>query len=97
LEARQVTAISPIIAGAAVKGPAAKMYTELGIRPSALAVAGQYRGLATAFVLDSVDHKLEDDIRKLEMQTLVTDTLMKNREDRRRLAEDVLHFIGALS
>jgi len=97
LEGRPIAAVSPIIAGAAVKGPAAKMYAELGIRPSALAVAEHYRHLATAFVLDRIDAPLEDDIRGLDMQLLVTNTIMKTLEDRRRLAEDVLHFVGTLS
>jgi LPPG:FO 2-phospho-L-lactate transferase len=86
-------AISPIIGGKAVKGPAAKMYQELGIRPSAVAVANHYRGLLTGFVMDKIDIELAKD---LEVQTLVTDTLMKSSEDRRRLAQEVLHWIGAL-
>lgn len=94
---KRVIAVSPIIGGQAVKGPAAKMYSELGIQPSALAVAQHYRDLATGFVLDKVDSHLESDIRSLNMQTLTTKTLMKNIKDRRRLAEDVLHFIGTES
>jgi LPPG:FO 2-phospho-L-lactate transferase len=94
LTSRQIAAVSPIIAGAAIKGPAAKMYAELGIQPSALAVAEQYRQLATAFVLDRVDSQLAAGIRDLGMQPLVTNTIMNTLEDRRRLAEDVLHFVG---
>ena len=92
---KPVTAISPIIGGQAVKGPAAKMYSELGIEPSALAVANHYRGLATGFVLDEVDSQLDESVRGLNMQTLVTNTLMKSHDDRKRLASEVLHFIGA--
>jgi len=88
-----IIAISPIIGGKTVKGPAAKMYRELGIQPSALAVANHYRGLLTGFVMDKIDIELAKD---LEVQTLVTDTLMKSSEDRRRLAQEVLHWIGAL-
>jgi LPPG:FO 2-phospho-L-lactate transferase len=93
LETKRVIAVSPIIGGRAVKGPAAKMYTELGIRPSALAVARQYQGLLSAFVLDSLDAQLETDVRRLNMHTFTTGTLMKTIPDRRRLAEDVLNFI----
>ncbi|MBI3739073.1 MAG: YvcK family protein, partial [Chloroflexi bacterium] len=93
----RAVAISPIIGGQAVKGPAAKMYRELGIEPSALAVAKQYQGLATDFVLDKIDSQLEAEILSLNMRTLVTKTLMKNIKDRRRLAEDVLNFIGTAS
>ena len=91
---KPVTAISPIIGGQTVKGPAAKMYSELGIEPSAFAVANHYRGLATGFVLDEVDSQLDESVRGLNMRTLVTNTLMKSHDDRKRLANDVLHFIG---
>jgi LPPG:FO 2-phospho-L-lactate transferase len=96
IEAKKVVAVSPIIGGQAVKGPAAKMYSEMGVQPSALAVAEHYRGLAKGFVLDKIDAHLEEDIRHLEMLTLVTNTLMATTADRRRLAEDVLDFIGLL-
>ena len=97
MEAKQVVAVSPIIGGQAVKGPAAKMFDELGIQPSALAVAEQYRGLVNQYVLDKIDSQLEADVRRLNMQALVTDTLMKTSDDRRRLAEDVLNFVGSNS
>ena len=87
----RVVAVSPIIGGTAIKGPAAKMYRELGIEPSAVAVANHYRSLLTGFVLDEVDALL---VKDLEVKTLVTNTLMKSSEDRRRLAQDVLHWIG---
>lgn len=89
-----VVAISPIIGGQTVKGPAAKMYSELGIEPSAFAVASHYHGLATGFVLDNVDSQLGKSVRGLNMQTLVTNTLMKSHDDRKQLASDVLTFIG---
>jgi len=90
---KPVYAISPIIGGETVKGPAAKMYRELGIEPSAFAVANHYRGLATGFVLDRVDAQLNESVRGLNMRTLVTNTLMRGHDDRRRLANDVLNFI----
>lgn len=91
---RPVVAVSPIIGGETVKGPAAKMYRELGIEPSALAVARHYQGLATGFVLDQVDRQLEGEIMGLRIKTLVTNTLMNSHDDRSRLAQDVLGFIG---
>lgn len=90
----KVIAISPIIGGHTVKGPAAKMYRELGIEPSALAVARHYCDLATGFVLDHVDRQLEGEIRSLGMRTFVTNTLMNSHDDRKQLAGDVLTFIG---
>jgi LPPG:FO 2-phospho-L-lactate transferase len=87
-------AVSPIIGGQTVKGPAAKMYRELGIEPSALAVAHHYRGLANGFVLDKIDEQLKGDIMGLTMRTLVTNTLMNSLDSRSRFANDVLRFIG---
>lgn len=86
-------AVSPIIAGATIKGPAAKMYRELGIDPSALAVARHYQHLLDGFVIDRQDASLKEAIESLGMQVLVTDTIMKNEADRERLAQDVLHFV----
>jgi LPPG:FO 2-phospho-L-lactate transferase len=90
---KPVIAVSPIIGGKTVKGPAAKMYAEMGIEPSALAVAKHYQNLLSGFVLDNTDGHLSD---KIETRTLVTDTLMNSHTDRARLAMDVLHFIGSL-
>jgi LPPG:FO 2-phospho-L-lactate transferase len=89
-----IAAISPIIGGETVKGPAAKMYRELGIEPSAFAVAKHYEGLATHFVLDTIDSQLIESVRGLNMQVFVTNTLMKSHVDRKRLAGEVLQFIG---
>jgi LPPG:FO 2-phospho-L-lactate transferase len=91
----RVVAISPIIGGQTVKGPAAKMYRELGIEPTALAVARHYCDLITGFVLDKVDKQLEGEIRSLSMRTLVTNTLMQSHDDRKTLAMDILDFVGA--
>jgi LPPG:FO 2-phospho-L-lactate transferase len=90
---KPVVAVSPIIGGLAVKGPAAKMYTELGIEPSALAVAEHYGNLLSGFVLDTVDGQLSD---KIAARTLITNTLMNSSSDRARLATDVLNFVGSL-
>ncbi len=89
-----IVAISPIIGGETVKGPAAKMYRELGIEPSAFAVAKHYRGVATHFVMDAVDSQLIESVRGLNMQIYVTNTLMKSHVDRKQLASEVLNFIG---
>ena len=88
-----IIAISPIIGGQAVKGPAAKMYSELGIQPSALAIAEHYKGLLSGFVLDTVDAAYSIDLQHTNVPTCVTNTLMKSQTDRRRLAQDVLNLI----
>ena len=92
IAARLVVAVSPIIGGQAVKGPAAKMYAELGIEPSALAVAQHYRGLLAGFMFDEVDVDLEASVIELGMKTWVTNTWMKTTDDRRRLALEILKF-----
>ena len=89
-----LVAVSPIIGGQTVKGPAAKMYRELGIEPSALAVANHYRNVTTGFVLDKVDEQLEGAVMGLNMRTLVTNTLMNSLDSRIQLAKDMLNFIG---
>lgn len=91
---KPVYAVSPIIGGEAVKGPAAKMYRELGIEPSATAVVRHYHKLLSGFVLDEVDKQLEGEIIRLGVKTAVTKTLMKSLDDRRQLAQEVLGFIG---
>lgn len=89
---KTAVAVSPIIGGQAIKGPAAKMYQELGITPSALAVARHYRGRVGGFVMDRIDQEQEAQVSKLGYQVFVTDTIMKTIEDRRRLAEEILSF-----
>lgn len=90
--AAPVVAVSPIIGGQAVKGPAAKMYAELGIQPSAISVAKHYGSLLTGFVFDELDAGQEDQIKEMGIRPLITDTLMKTAQDRRRLAREVLAF-----
>ncbi len=93
---KKVVAVSPIIAGRTVKGPAAKMYAELGVEPSALAVANHYRSILRGFVLDNADLKYEPQVKELNIMTLTTDTLMNDVEDRARLARAALDFAGSL-
>jgi LPPG:FO 2-phospho-L-lactate transferase len=87
-----VVAVSPIVGGAALKGPADRMLRSLGYGSSALSVARIYRGVATGFVLDTVDAALEPDIAALGFRTLVTDTVMADHPGRARLARSVLDF-----
>jgi LPPG:FO 2-phospho-L-lactate transferase len=94
---RQVIAVSPIIAGQAVKGPAAKMYREMGLEPSALSVAQHYGGqsgggLLTGYVFDNLDLDHEDEINEIGIRTLLTNSLMKTADDRIRLSEEVIAF-----
>jgi LPPG:FO 2-phospho-L-lactate transferase len=89
LGAKPCIAVSPIIAGDAVKGPAAKMMRELSWPVTAEAVAGYYSGLLDGFVLDSRDKDHFEDA-DFGCQLLVTDTIMKNDQDKIRLAQELL-------
>jgi LPPG:FO 2-phospho-L-lactate transferase len=97
LAGKCVVAVSPIIGGQTVKGPAAKMFAELGVEPSAAAVARHYGETLSGFVLDTLDAALADEIQSLGMRPLVLPTLMKTLQDRQRLAQDVLHFVERLT
>lgn len=88
-----VIAIAPLVGGAAVKGPTAKIMAELGVPVSSLAVAQHYTGLIDGFVLDVRDRAIE---AQLELPTLVIDTLMKTLDDRLRLARATLDFAATL-
>ena len=89
-----VVAVSPIVGGVALKGPADRMLVSLGHESSARGVARMYRDLASAFVLDSVDAAAEPEIAALGLRTLVTDTIMADADGRARLARAVLDFAG---
>ncbi len=92
LVSHPVVAVSPIIGGQAVKGPAAKMYRELGIEPCAHSVARHYASFLTGFVVDRVDAKEVGAIQGMGVEVLLADTLMKDRSDRLRLAAEVIQF-----
>ncbi len=85
-----VAGVSPLIGGATIKGPAARMLLELGFDVSALGVAQQYAGLLDVYLIDPVDSHLADGIRALEMQPLVADALMRGRRGEARLARTLL-------
>lgn len=89
---KPVIAVSPLIGGKALKGPAAKMYEELGVKPSAAAVAKHYQDILTGFVIDNQDRQELEKIERWRIIALVTNILMKNNQDRFRLAEEVLRF-----
>ncbi|HYL41238.1 MAG TPA: 2-phospho-L-lactate transferase [Candidatus Binatus sp.] len=86
----RVVAVSGIIGGRAVKGPADRMLGSLGHDVSALGVARQYTGVADAFVLDRADEALAPEVEALGLRAVVTDTLMTDAAARERLARVVL-------
>jgi LPPG:FO 2-phospho-L-lactate transferase len=93
LREKPVLAVSPIIGGKAVKGPAAKIFREMGFEPSAGAVARHYGSVLSGFVVDERDRGEVEMIRSSlpdNVSVFTTDTWMKTEEDRVRVARDVL-------
>ena len=93
-----VIAVSPIIGGAAVKGPAADMLRSLEHDVSAAGVAHYYRDLIDAIIIDDTDRHLAEKIEAWGIRTFSCNTLMKTDEDRRSLAaftvESGLRLLG---
>ena len=87
-------AVSPIVGGEAIRGPAAKLLRELGADASCVGVARQYAGLCDIFVIDEVDARLAGDVRALGMEALVAQTVMRGEGDKIRLAREVLDAVG---
>ena len=92
-----IVAVSPIVGGAAIKGPAAKMMRELGAPVSALGVARHYGDLVDGWVIDRADEALRSPIEALGCAVTVIDTIMRNRAGSRRLARDVVAFARTLT
>jgi LPPG:FO 2-phospho-L-lactate transferase len=88
-----MVAVSGIIGGKALKGPADRMLASLGEEASALGVARRYASLISHFVLDRVDASSEGAVRELGLETLVTDTIMTDDAARTRLANEILGFV----
>jgi len=91
-----VVAVSPIVAGMAIKGPAAKMMQELSMPASAQAVANYYGDLLDGFVIDESDAFQAEAIEALGIKTLVTPTIMNDLGDRIDLAQQVVKFSASL-
>lgn len=96
LKNKVVVAVSPIIGDSTVKGPAAKMYRELGLTPSALAVAGHYQDMLRGFVFDRGDANQTADITRLGVIPFATDSIMVGVRGRIRLAREILRFCQSL-
>ena len=92
--AAPVVAVTPIIRGQAVKGPTAKIMAELGLDPSPLTVASHYGGLIDGFVLDEQDASLRG---RFSVPTAVVDTLMTDRDAKRRVARAALDLCAQLA
>lgn len=94
--AAPVIAVSPIVAGFSIKGPAAKMMQELDMPATATAVAQYYGDLLDGFVLDESDRELIESIASSECKVCCTATIMNSLDDRIELAEKVVSFAEQL-
>ena len=88
-----VAAISPIVGGRALKGPAARMMKSMGHAASAAAVAKLYRDFVDIFVLDRTDAELAPAVEALGMRAIVTNTIMSGTAQRSALARAVLRAV----
>ncbi len=86
-------AISPIIAGRAVKGPAAKMMRELNEDVSSIGVAKRYIGICDWIIIDEQDSKEAEEIEKLGINVYVSSTIMNSDQEKINLANDVMSLI----
>jgi LPPG:FO 2-phospho-L-lactate transferase len=87
-------AVSPIVGGRALKGPADRVLSALGHDVSPVGVARIYKGLIDVLVLDAVDEQHAPDIEALEMRPVVLDTIMTGPEEAARLAKDILDAVA---
>jgi LPPG:FO 2-phospho-L-lactate transferase len=91
-----VVAVSPIVGGAPVKGPADRLLRGTGVEVSTRGVAGLYRDLVRGMVIDERDAGQEADVRALDMAARVTDTMMTDTRAAARLAEVALELVERL-
>jgi LPPG:FO 2-phospho-L-lactate transferase len=90
----KVAAISPIVGGKALKGPAAKMMKSMQLRSSAAEVAKLYADFTGVFILDEVDRKQAAQVAALHMRPVVTNTIMRGLRERKSLARVVVRELG---
>src|SRR5262249_7206224 len=88
-----VAAISPIIGGKALKGPADRMLASLGYGASAVVVAELYRDFLDVFVLDEQDGVLKRDVECLGINAISTQTMMTSLDTKRNLATQLLRVL----
>tara|TARA_Y100000758_G_scaffold302028_1_gene269068 strand:- start:21 stop:989 length:969 start_codon:yes stop_codon:yes gene_type:complete len=92
-----VVAVSPIIGGRAIKGPAAKMFSEMKLESSALGVAIYYRDILDGIVIDLQDSRLVSAISSMGIRVKTTNIVMESTSDQTRLADEVLEFARLIS
>ena len=89
-----VVAISPIVAGAALKGPADRMMSELGLEASVVGIARLYAPIASTLIIDTADEHLISAVEREGMRCVATNTIMKTAEISAALTQTCLSAIG---
>jgi LPPG:FO 2-phospho-L-lactate transferase len=92
-----ILAVSPLIAGKALKGPADRMLTSLNYRADAVGVAHFYENIAAYFLMDSNDVELSDEVSKLGMKPYTADILMPDLASKVRVAHEILEIYKTIS
>jgi LPPG:FO 2-phospho-L-lactate transferase len=90
----RVAAVSPIVGGKTIKGPADRMLRDQGMAASATSVAALYRDFLDVLVIDKVDEALRPEIEALGLEVVVTDTIMASMEKKAALARTVLTAVA---
>ncbi len=96
LSQKTCVAVSPIVGHDAIKGPAAKMFNEMNITPSAYEVAKIYQGLIDGFVMDNLNSSECDMVAACGIIPMLTDTIMKDKYSKERLAKEIFDFASQL-
>lgn len=89
---KKIIAVSPIIGNQAVKGPAAKLFHDFGLEPSALGIARLYKDFIQTLVLDIKNKDEISNINDLGIKTYATDIIMIDRSSKIRLASEVINL-----
>jgi LPPG:FO 2-phospho-L-lactate transferase len=89
-----VAAVSPLIGGATIKGPAARMLSEMGFPATAAGVLQVYEGLVDVYLMDPRDRDEADEVRRLGARPVIADALMRGRRGEARLARVLLRALG---
>jgi LPPG:FO 2-phospho-L-lactate transferase len=97
VQSKPAVAVSPIVGGRAIKGPAAKMLLELGLDVSASGVAERYAGLVGGFVMDRQDESLAADVSARGFETVVAQTIMRSDEERESMAGVCRDLLGRVA
>jgi LPPG:FO 2-phospho-L-lactate transferase len=97
LTTKKVLAVSPIVGGKAIKGPAAKMFLELGITPSAYEVLRKFKNIIDVFLVDFGDAEEIDSQEHWNIIIKEMNTIMSDRHERKRFALEVLDYLEELN